>query len=180
MLEIHDAEAGLSLRLVLDPEPRDPRMVEEAVFQVVTWVPGLGEPHGWASPEAFLAAMGREGPVILPLVSGETRRGPVLRQAGPGAGPVVGYAFATLERLCMEFGLDAITPAIRDEVVIEARMRCLGELQAHEDYVLGEVYRYEVRDRTGRLLEARRDLYGEGHARHLAQEAFEHHLTGVG
>ena len=76
----------------------------------------------------------------------------------------------------MAFSLDEITPDIRDETVLEAEAICLGELQASDDHVNGQVYRYEIRNQHGECLDRRRDLYGEDHARHIAQTAFKRHL----
>lgn len=179
MFQISDTDTGLSLSLGVDPKPRNPRLVEDNVFQVVTWVPGLGDPHAWDYPEAFLAVIKPDAAAIFPLRSIETKRGTVLVHAQPGEGPVVGYAFATFERLCIEFGLDEITDDIRDETLEEAENVCLGELQAYDEFVSGDVYRYEIMDGRGGSLEKRRDLYGEEYARHIAQEAFDRHLTTV-
>ncbi len=180
MFQIRDTDAGLSLSLGIDPEPRDPRLAEDNVFQLVTWTPGLGDPHDWASPEAFLGAFPADQAAIFPLKQIETRSGPVLVMLQPGdEEPRLGYAVATFERLCIAFGLSEITDDIRDETLEEAENVCLGELQAYDDFVRGQVYRYEIVDRQGRTMEKRRDLYGEDYARHIAQEAFDRVLMSA-
>lgn len=180
MFEIKDSDAGLALVMEREPAPRSPRLVEAPLFALVTWKPGLGDPHDWPDRTAFQAAVSAEDHVIFPLVRVDTDRGPVLmRQQEMKDGPAVGYAFASLEAICLRFGLDAIAPEIRDEVMADAEAECLGELQALDDYVRGEVYRYAIVDRRGDVVEARRDLYGQDLARHVAREAFERHLFGV-
>lgn len=181
MFEIRDDAAGLAVSLTHEPEPRDPRLVEDPVFRVVTWdAGGLGDPHDWPTREAFMAAMTPERAAIFGVARVTSPRGSYLVCAGRETGRIVGYAFATFERLCLEMGMDEITTATRAGVVEEAEYTLLGELLAYEQFVGGEVFRYEVRDRWGRVVETRRDLYGEDHARHLAQEAFDRHLVGVG
>ena len=180
MFEIRDSDAGLALVMDRDPEPRNPRLVEDPLFALVTWQPGLGDPHGWADRAAFRAAIGPRDHLIFPLVRVETERGPVLlRQREMRDGPAIGYAFASFEHIRLRFGLDAITPEIRDEVMADAEMLCLGELQALDDFTQGAVYRYAIVDRRGEVLETGRDLYGEDHARHVAREVFDQHLFGV-
>ena len=180
MFEIKDSDAGLALVMDRDPEPRNPRLVEEPLFTLVTWQPGLGDPHGWADRAAFHAAIGPRDHLIFPLVRVETDRGPVLlRQREVKGGLAIGYAFASFEHIRLRFGLDAITPEICDEVMMDAEAQCLGELQALDDYVQGEVYRYAIVDRRGEVLETGRDLYGEDLARHVAREVFDQHLFGV-
>ena len=180
MFEIKDSDAGLALVMDRDPEPRNPRLVEEPLFALVTWEPGLGDPHDWLDRKAFRAAISAKDHVVFPLVRVETKRGPVLmRQQEVRDGPTVGYAVASFDHICLRFGLDAITPEIRDEVMADAEAHCLGELQALDDYTQGEVYRYAIVDRRGEVVEVGRDLYGEDHARHVAKEAFERHLFGV-
>ena len=180
MFEIKDSDAGLALVMDRDPEPRNPRLVEDPLFALVTWQPGLGDPHGWADRAAFLTAIGARDHLIFLLVRVETDRGPVLlRQREMRDGPAIGYAFASFEHIRLRYGLDAITPEIRDEVMMDAEAQCLGELQALDDFTQGEVYRYAIVDRRGEVLETGRDLYGEDLARHVAKEAFERHLFGV-
>ena len=180
MFTIQDTDAGLALTLERDPSPRDPRLVEEPLFQIVTWDHDLGDPHDWADAEAFHVSIGPAKHVIFPLVRIETPKGPVmLRKAEAKTGPVIGYAFASFERIRLELGLDKITADIRDETMADAEARCLGELQACDDFVQGEVYRYAITDRRGEVVETGRDLYGEDHARHVAREAFDQHLFGV-
>lgn len=181
MFEIRDDAAGLAVSLTREPHPRDPRLVEDSLFQIATWdAGGLGDPHDWPSREAFMAAMSPDRTAIFAVVRVESPDGPYLVAAGRDAEAIAGYAFATHERLCLHHGLEAIGPGNRARVMEDAEYELLGELLAYEDYVGGHVFRYEVRDRVGRLLEARRDLYGEDYARHLAQEAFDRHLVGVG
>ena len=180
MFTIQDTDAGLCLTMERDPEPRDPRLVEEPLFQIVTWDPNLGDPHDWADAEAFHASIGPAKHAIFALVRVETPEGPVmLRKIEAGEGRVIGYAFASFERICMELGLDKITVDIRDETMADVEARCLGELQAYDDYVQGEVYRYAITDRRGNVIETGRDLYGEDYARHVAKEMFDAHLMGV-
>lgn len=179
MFEIRDTDAGLSLVLDVEPEPRNPRLVENNVFQIVSWIPGLCDPHDWASPEALLAAMTPDMAAVFPLYRLETKGGPVLVRSYSDADRIAGYAVATFEQLCLSFGLDEITPAIRDDTMEEAEAVCLGELQAYDDFINGQVYRFEIRNARGACLETRRDLYGEDHARHIAQIAFDQHLYGV-
>ena len=180
MFEIKDSDAGLALTMDRDPEPRDPRLVEEPFFTVITWGCGMGDPHDWADPEAFHAAIRPKHHAIFPLVRVETAKGPVLvRRQEAKDRPVIGYAFASFEQIRLRFGLDVIAPEIRDEVMMDAEAECLGELQAMDDYVQGEVYRYTIVDQRLEVIERGRDLYGEDHARHVAKTAFDAHLYGV-
>ena len=179
MFQIRDTDAKLTLTLDIEPDPRDPRLVLDSLFHVVTWTAGLGDAHDWASPAAFHAAITSEIALILSLTTIRTRGGPVLVQSSPDRDRIVGYAFVTWERLCIAFNLDEITPEIRDETVMEAEAICLGELQAIDDYINGQVYRYVIRNARRECLEARSDLYGEDHARHIAQTAFDRHLYSV-
>lgn len=179
MFQIRDTGAKLTLTLDIDPNPRDPRLVEESLFHVVTWTAGLGDTHDWASPAAFHAVITPEVALILPVKTIRTKGGPVLVQSSSNRDRIVGYAFVTWPRLHLAFNLKEITPDIRDETVMEAEAICLGELQATDDYVNRQVYRYEIRNTAGDSLERKRDLYGEDHARHIAQTAFDRHLYSV-
>ena len=119
MFEIKDSDAGLALVMDRDPAPRNPRLVEDPLFALVTWQPGLGDLHGWPDRTAFRAAIGARDHLIFPLVRVETERGPVLlRQQEMKDGPAIGYAFASFEHIRLRYGLDAITPEIRDEVMM--------------------------------------------------------------
>lgn len=179
MFKISDSASGLSLAMRVDPSPRNPRLVNDNVFQVVTWTKGLGDPHEWPNRKAFLAAFPIETTVIFTVKKLHTRRGPVLVRAYSKDDPVDGYAFATHERLCIAFGLDKITEENLDDTLEEADTLCLTELQDYEHFVDGDVYRYEIVDKRGECIETARDLYGEGFARHAAQDAFDRHLYSV-
>ena len=180
MFEIKDSDAGLALAMERDPQPRNPRLVEAPLFAIVTWDPDLGDPHAWPDRAAFRAAVSAKDHVIFPVVRLDTPKGPVLlRQQEIKDGPAIGYAFASFAHIRLRFGLDAITPDIRDEVMMDAEAECLGELQAYDDYVQGEVYRFAIVDRHGEVVETRRDLYGEEFARHVGKEVFDQHLFGV-
>lgn len=179
MFQIRDTDAKLTLTLDVDPNPRDPRLVEDSLFHVVTWNLGLGDDHDWDTPEAFHAAITPEIALIVPLATIRTRGGLVLVQSSTDRDAIAGYAFSTWGRIRLAFGLDEITPEIRDDTVIEAQALCLGELQATDDFVNGQVYRYRIMNARGECLDRRRDLYGEDHARHIAQTAFDRHLYSV-
>ena len=179
MFQIRDTDAGLSLSLTVEPEPRNPRLVDNNVFQIVSWLPGLGDPHAWASPEDLLHAMSADKAAVFPLYRVETKNGPILLRSYSDNDTIAGYAVATYQQLCLSFGLDEITRAIRDDVMEEAEAVCLGELQAYDDFICGNVFRFEILNARRDCLEARRDLYGEEHARHIAQVAFDQHLFGV-
>ena len=176
MFQIRDTEAGLSLSLSIDPEPRNPRLVEDNVFHVVSWAAGLGDPHDWPSFDAFHAAVTPDTAVIFPLYRVETGNGPILLMSCSDNDKIEGYAFAIHARLCLQFGLDEITPQILDDVTEEAEALCLGELQASEDFLNGDVYRFEIMNARGECIKKRRDLYGEDYARHIAQEVFAQYL----
>lgn len=180
MFTIHDNDAGLSLVMERDPAPRNPRLVEESLFTLITWTRDLGDAHTWPDQAKFHAAVRPDTHLIYPLVRVETSNGPILlRQAELKESPAIGYAIASFDALSLHFGLDRLTAAIRDEVIAEAEALCLGELQALDDYTQGEVYRFSILDRNGEVLEIGRDLYGEDLARHMASQAFEAHLFGV-
>jgi hypothetical protein len=179
MFQINDTDTRLTLTLVKDARPRNPRLVEDNVFHLVTWTRGLGDPHGFLSRKAFLDAFPAETTAIFPVRKMDTARGPVLVRVYSDKERIAGYAFATFERLCIEFGLECIDAEIRDDTMEEAENICLGELQAYDEFVSGEVYRYEIVDRRGETVETRRDLYGEEYARHLAQQAFDRHMMTV-
>ena len=112
----------------------------------------------------------------FPLRKIGTKNGPVLVRSNSADDEIAGYAFTTYERLCLAFGLDAITPEILGDTVEEAEAVCLGELQAYDDFISGQVFRYEIMNARGECVEKRRDLYGEDHARHIATTAFDQHL----
>lgn len=179
MLEIRDTDTGLSLSLDKDPGPRNPRLALDPVFQVVTWTPNLGDAHAWPDAAALLAEIRPDRAALFPLRVLPTTDGPILVRMRSGEGPVAGYAFATFERLCIAFGLDEIANEIRNDVLAEAEALCLVELLDHEHFVRGQAYCYEIVDRRGRVLEARRDLYGEDYACHVAHEAFDRRMKTV-
>ncbi|WP_375262498.1 hypothetical protein [Palleronia sp.] len=179
MFIITDSDTGLTLSLTVDPKPRNPRLTTDNVFQIVTWSHGLGDPHDWPSRKAFRAAFPAETTAIFPVKKVATRNGFILVRNHSDAEPVDGYAFATFERLCIAFGLDMITADIRDETIMEAETVCLSELQDYEHFVDGDVCHFEIKNRRGECVEKVRDLYGEGFARHVAQEAFNRHLYSV-
>ena len=179
MFSIADSDTGLTLSLIADDNPRNPRLAIDNVFQVITWTHGLGDPHSWPSRKAFRAVFPAETTAIFPVKKVATRNGFILVREHTDAEPADGYAFAPFERLCIAFGLDMITPEIRDETLMEAENICLSELQDYEHFVDGEVYSFEITNRRGERVEQVRDLYGEGYARHVAQEAFNRHLYSV-
>lgn len=179
MYQIRDTDAGLSLSLARDPHPRNPRIADDNLFQIVTWTDGLGDSHDWPSPSKFQATITPDMALILPLLKTKTAKGAVLVRSWSDEDRIAGYAFATHERLLLAFGADALSDGKRDETMEQAEYRCLGELQAYDDFVQGDVFRLEVVDRRGRSLEKRRDLYGEEYARHVAQTVFDQHLKSV-
>ena len=180
MFTLRDGDAGLSLHMERDAKPRDPRFVEEPLFALLTWTPGLGDPHDWPNRRVFEDAVRFDTHLVFPLVRVETERGPVLlRQAEIKDCPIVGYAVAPHEAIRLHFGLDRIGSAIRDEVIDEAEAVRLGELQAVEDYVRGDVFRFSILDGDGNVIETQQDLYGEDLARHVAKTAFEAHIFGA-
>ena len=176
MFQIRDTGAGLLLSLDIDPEPRNPRLVEDNIFHVVSWSEGLGDPHGWPSRDAFHAAVTPATAMIFPLYREETRNGPILLMSYSDKDKIEGYAFATHERLCLQFGLDEIVPEIIDDIREEAEALCLGELQAYDDFVCGNVYHFEIMNARRECIGKQRDLYGEDYARHIAQETFDRYL----
>ena len=179
MFKMSDSASGLSLCMTIDPQPRNPRLVNDNVFQIVTWTKGLGDPHAWPDRQAFLDAFPAETNVLFPVRALHTRKGPVLVRVYSNDDPIDGYAFATHERLCIAFGLDKITGENHDDMLEEADTLCLTELQDYEHFVDGDVYRFEITDKRGECVETARDLYGEGYARHVAQDTLDKHLYSV-
>ncbi len=99
MFQMKDTDAGLSLSLAKDPDPRNPRLVDDNLFMLVTWTENLGDRHAWATRGDFEADITPDMALILPLLKADTENGPVLVRSWAAEDPVAGFAFATHERL---------------------------------------------------------------------------------
>lgn len=172
-----DDETGLAMTMAIQSKPRNPRVSENNVFQIVTWTKGLGDPHGWGSRDAFLSHIRTQDHLMYRLRTCDHFRRPTLAVLLDTSVPTAGYAFAHYDLLRLE--LDAPGDIGPDEVK-RAEEMLLVELLAYEDYIRGHVYSFSIFDRAGTLIETQDNLYGEDYAEHLARTAFDDHRLGLG
>ncbi|TRD14903.1 hypothetical protein [Palleronia caenipelagi] len=179
MFEIKDTAAGLTVTMIREPEPRNPRMADENLFQIVTWIPDLGDAHDWPNEQAFLASINHEETVMMPLTTILIRGRHALVPAYKDTDRVVGYAFASFESICLFNKMGKITDEVRSRVLENAEYTCLGELSAYEEFIAGDVHMYHVVDKRGELLEEERNICGSEYAMSKAKDAFQRHLYGI-
>lgn len=68
----------------------------------------------------------------------------------------VGWIFATTEDICKVYGCKRVTPAIRNKV----KDLLIGEIKTYDQYIRGEVYGYELFDKTGNKIDSCWGFYG--------------------
>ena len=171
-----DKDTGLTMTMDVQANPRNPRLEENNLFQIVTWTKGLGDVHTWRSNDEFLSCIKTQDHLIYRLRNGERSRRPTLALLHGTEAPVIGYAFAHYDLLRLEFDQPG---DIGPHEVKRALDQLMVELLTYEEYIAGQVYSFTVTDKVGMVLERRENIYGEDWAEHLAKEAFDTHRLGV-
>lgn len=62
----------------------------------------------------------------------------------------VGWIFVTTEDICKEYNCKRVNPAIRHRVA----QILIGEIETYDQYIRGEVYGYELFDKTGNVIDS--------------------------
>ena len=172
-----DSETGLRMGMAVESKPQNPRLSENNLFQIVTFTKGLGDPHKFASHDAFVTRIQTHDNLIYRLQKTDGLRRSALAVHHGNDAPVAGFAFAPYKLLRLEFGVPG---AIGPEEVKRALDLLMVELLVYEQYLTGQVYAFSITDRTGRVLETQGNNYGEDYAEFLAKTAFDNHRMGIG
>ncbi len=174
---MNDKDTGLTMTMAAQSKPKNPRVSENNLFEIVTWTPGLGDPHKWRSRDHFLSSIKTQDYLIYRLRKCDDERREALAVLQGTDRPVAGYAFASYDLLRLEFGVEG---DIGPEEVKRAENMLLVELLTYEEYITGRVYSFKIVNRAGVVIERQGDIYGEDYAEHLAQTAFETHRITIG
>ena len=177
VLQMIDDETGLRMTMAVESTPQNPRLSENNLFQIVTFTRGLGDPHRFASHDAFVTRVQTHDNLIYRLQKTDGLRRSALAVHHGNDAPVAGFAFAPYKLLRLEFGVPG---AIGPEEVKRALDLLMVELLVYEQYLTGQVYRFTIADRAGRVLETKGNIYGEDYAEFLAKVAFDNHRMGIG
>ena len=177
MLQMIDDETGLKMTMAVQSKPRNPRLAENNVFQIVTWTEGLGDTHRWRGRDEFLSCILTQDHLIYRLRKCGRDTRPALAVLHHTAVGTIGFAFASYDLLRLEFGVPG---DIGPEEVKRAEDMLLVELLTYEEYLTGQVYAFSIFDRSGAVIETQGNIYGEDYAEHLAQTAFDNHRLGIG
>lgn len=83
----------------------------------------------------------------------------------------VGWIFATTEDICKEYNCKRVNEAIRRRVA----QLLDGEIETYAQYIRGEVYRYELFDKTGNQTDACRGIYGFDYTKEEVNRLIDRH-----
>ena len=177
MLQMIDDETGLKMSMAVQRKPKNSRLAESNVFQIVTWTKGLGDAHNWTNRDAFLCRIKTQDYLIYRLRKCGRDTRPALAVMHDAVTVPIGFAFASYDLLRLELGVPG---DIGPDEVKRAEDMLLVELLTYEEYLTGQVYTYSICGPTGAVIETRSDIYGEDYADHLATTAFNNHRSGIG
>lgn len=113
--------------------------------------------------------------VILPIYM-YSHGGETLNTTGfscPWDSRQVGWIFATTEDICKEYKCKRVNPAIRHRV----EQILIGEIKTYAHYIRGEVYGYELFDKTGKEIDSCRGIYGFDYVKEEVNSLIDWHAA---
>lgn len=87
----------------------------------------------------------------------------------------VGWIFATTEDICKEYNCKQVNPAIRRRV----EQILVGEIETYDQYIRGEVYGYELFDKTGNEIDSCWGFYGFDYIKEEVNSLIAWHIRQV-
>lgn len=87
------------------------------------------------------------------------------------AGRQAGF-FATTEDICKEYNCKRVNPAIRHRVA----QILIGEIETYDQYIRGEVYGYELFDKTGNVIDSCCGIYGCDYVKEEVSSLIDWHI----
>lgn len=87
----------------------------------------------------------------------------------------VGWIFATTEDICKEYNCKRVNPAIRRRV----EQILVGEIETYDQYIRGEVYGYELFDKTGNEIDSCWGFYGFDYIKEEVNSLIAWHIRQV-
>lgn len=84
----------------------------------------------------------------------------------------VGWIFATTEDICKEYNCKRVNPAIRHRVA----QILIGEIETYDQYIRGEVYGYELFDKTGNVIDSCCRIYGFDYVKEEVSSLIDWHI----
>lgn len=87
----------------------------------------------------------------------------------------VGWIFATTEDICKEYNCKQVNPAIRRRV----EQVLIGEIKIYDQYIRGEVYGYELFDKTGNEIDSCWGFYGLDYVKEAVSSLIAWHIGQV-
>lgn len=85
----------------------------------------------------------------------------------------VGWIFATTEDICKEYKCKRVNSAIRRRV----EQVLIGEIDIYDQYIRGEVYGYELFDKTGNKIDSCRGIYGFDYVKEEVNSLIDWHAA---
>ena len=153
--------------LVIKPElyPTCPREWDN-VGTMVTWHRRyrIGDEHEFSTPDDFKAEVTDDNSVILPLFlydhsiqSVSTRSFIGRAHHADWDSAQVGWIYASKEKIRQEFGCKRVTKKVIERV--EALLK--GEVEQYDQYLRGDIYRFELSDENGEVVDSCGGFYGD-------------------
>ena len=115
--------------------------------------------------------------VILPIYM-DSHGGDTINTTGfscPWDSRQVGWIFATTEDICKEYNCKQVNPAIRRRV----EQVLIGEIKIYDQYIRGEVYGYELFDKTGNEIDSCWGFYGLDYVKEEVSSLIAWHIRQV-
>lgn len=81
--------------------------------------------------------------------------------------------FATTEDICKEYKCCRVNPAIHNRV----EQILVGEIKTYDKYIRGEVYRYELFDKTGKEIDSCWGIYGFDYVKEEVNSLIDWHAA---
>lgn len=113
--------------------------------------------------------------IILPIYM-YSHGGETINTAGfscPWDSGQVGWIFATTEDICKEYKCCRVNPAIRNRV----EQILVGEIKTYDKYIRGEVYRYELFDKTEKEIDSCWGIYGFDYVKEEVNSLIDWHAA---
>lgn len=159
-----DAATGLSLTIIPDPCPLDPRKEFDHLGRMVCWHRRyrLGEDHAWADPQDFLAEMSSRPHLRLPLYLYDHSGITISTRpfSCPWDSGQVGWIVIERARLLAEFGARRVTKRLREAGFDLLR----AEVADYDQYLTGDVWDVRIKDTDGEVLDSCGGFHGAEHA----------------
>lgn len=115
--------------------------------------------------------------VILPIYM-DSHGGGTINTTGfscPWDSRQVGWIFATTEDICKIYGCKRVYPVIRRKV----KQLLINEIKTYDQYIRGEVYGYELFDKTGNKIDSCWGFYGFDYVKEEVSSFIDWHIRQV-